>query len=135
MKRLPQLAASLAVVLTLTTACGGDGRPSADEIADSLKSQSEDVPAAADLPDDAIDWDCLGEVYHDSDLSDEALQAIVDGDEDYEPSGDDEKAVTDAVQDSADCYEIPQDEELQDQLDELDDLQQELEDGATPSSS
>jgi hypothetical protein len=37
--------------------------------------------------------DCVAEAFHDSDVSDETLQAIVDNDEDYEGNADDEDAL------------------------------------------
>jgi hypothetical protein len=40
---------------------------------------------------------------HDSDLSDDALQAIVDGDEDYDEKKDDTEALADASADFAKC--------------------------------
>ena len=40
---------------------------------------------------------------HDSDLSDDALQAIVDGDEDYDEENEDAEALADAQADFAKC--------------------------------
>lgn len=88
-RTLSAVAASSALLLTLS-ACGGDdgGRPSVDDISESL--QDSDMMGGEV---DAKVADCVAEAFHDSDLSDEALQAIVDQDEDYEPSEDDEKAI------------------------------------------
>jgi len=86
---LPGLAA-LTVVASMLTGCGGDGgRPSVDEISDSIQD-GDGVFGGGDVDDKTAD--CLAKAFHDSDLSDDALQAIVDQDEDYEPSDDDEKA-------------------------------------------
>lgn len=106
-KRAPKLIASAFLVVTLATACGGGGRPSQDEIADGI-SGSDDVPADV--------ADCMAEAIHDSDLSDEAVQAIADGDDDYEPSGDDEEASMDVAQDILDCsgdIDLPDLEDLE----------------------
>ena len=43
---------------------------------------------------------CVAKAFHDSDLSDDALQAIADSDEDYKPSKDDAKALTTVSSDS-----------------------------------
>lgn len=85
---LRPLAATAAVAL-LTAGCGGDdGRPSVDELAESI--QSGDM-VGSDV-DEAV-ADCIAEAFHESDLSDDALQAIVDEDEDYDPSSEDEQAL------------------------------------------
>ncbi len=83
-------------LLAVLSACGGGGRPSTDEIADALKDS--DNPAGQELGgseigDDVIE--CFAKALHDSDLSDEALQALVDGDEDFEGKGDDDKIAED----------------------------------------
>ena len=90
---------ALFTLLAVLTACGGDGgggRPSADEIADALKDKDNPAGAAfgsTAASDEVID--CIAEAFHDSDLSDDALQAIVDGDEDFEGDEDDQKIVSD----------------------------------------
>ncbi len=100
--RLTLGVASLALVVS---ACGGgDGRPSQDDIKDSLKDGSSvigDESGLDALPDEALD--CIAEALEESDLSDEALNAFVDGDEDYEPSGDDEDVSEDLPAAFADC--------------------------------
>jgi hypothetical protein len=88
---------ALFTLLAVLTACGGGGRPSTDDLAKALKDK--DNPAgkafgAVNFDDDTID--CIAKAFHDSDLSDDVLQAIVDGDEDYKGSKDDEKIATDA---------------------------------------
>ena len=77
MKRLAVATAVLALALS---ACGG---------------------LAAGASDDAID--CIAKALHDSDLSDDALQALVDGDEDYKGDKDDSEAMLDAVSDFQKC--------------------------------
>lgn len=97
-KRAPQLIASAFLVVTLATACGGGGRPSQDDIADGLKDNTSEY---GEVTDDVAD--CMAKAIHDSDLSDDAVQAVVDGDEDYEPSDDDQKASEDVTKDIVDC--------------------------------
>lgn len=107
-KRAPKLIASAFLVVTLATACGGGGRPSQDEIADGISG-------TGDVPSDVAD--CMAEVVHDSDLSDEAVQAIADGDEDYEPSGDDEQASEDVAGEFLECagdMDLPEMPDLED---------------------
>jgi hypothetical protein len=80
--------AALATLLLLTACGGGGGRPSVDDIASALKDKDNPANLSdAGASDEAID--CVAKAFHDSDLSDDALQALVDGDEDYEGSGDD----------------------------------------------
>jgi hypothetical protein len=96
MKRLAVATAVLAVALSACGGGGGGGRPSSDDIAKALKDQDNPAGATfggADLSDDVVD--CVAKAFHDSDLSDEALQAIVDGDEDFEGNKEDQKIVDD----------------------------------------
>ena len=94
------MAAAAAVsMLVFTAACGGGGRPSVDEIADAIKK--DDTFSSADATDKQVD--CVAKAYHDSDISDEALQALVDGDEDYDASKEDEKAAESALKDLSEC--------------------------------
>ena len=97
--RAPKLIASAFLVLTLATACGGDGRPSVDEISDAL--QDSDLLGGSELTDDQVD--CLAKAYHDSDLSDDALQALVDGDEDYKGSKEDTEDIGDVSEAAGKC--------------------------------
>jgi|SRR4051812_37635749 hypothetical protein len=94
---------ALFTLLAALTACGGGGdRPSQDDIAKALKDDSNSASALAEgASDDAID--CVAKTLHDSDLSDEALQALVDGDDDFEGSKDDQKAVEDIIDDIGAC--------------------------------
>lgn len=96
-KRLAVLAATS--ILAVTAACGGGGdRPSADEVSEAL--QKNEV-AGSEVPKESAD--CVAEAFVESDLSDEALQAIVDGEEDYDASSEDEKAVADVSEKVGKC--------------------------------
>ena len=100
MKRLAVATAVLALALS---ACGGGGgRPSTDDIAKSLKDNDNPVSAMATGADDKA-IDCIAKALHDSDLSDDALQALVDGDEDYKGNKDDTDAMEDVAGDFAKC--------------------------------
>jgi hypothetical protein len=96
---------ALFTMLFVLSACGGGGgRPSTDEIAKALKDKDNPAGAAfgsSGAASDAID--CIAKVLHDSDLSDDALQALVDGDSNFEGNKDDEKAVADMTDDFAKC--------------------------------
>jgi hypothetical protein len=85
-------------LLAVLTACGGGGgRPSSEDIAKALKDEGNPAGAAfgASGVDDKV-IDCIAKAFHDSDLSDDTLQAIVDGDDDFRGDKDDEKILTDA---------------------------------------
>ena len=101
MNRAPKLIVAAAAVLALATGCGGsDGRPSVDEIADSLTSNS-DLLGGTEITDEQAT--CFAEAFHDSDLSDDALNALVDGDEDYEGSDEDNEALSGVTSSAMDC--------------------------------
>ncbi|WP_133434106.1 hypothetical protein [Aeromicrobium phragmitis] len=89
--KLLKTAAAAGAALTLTlglSACGGgDSRPSVEEISTSLQSEDSVIP----VPEAAAD--CVAQVFHDSDLSNAALQAMVEQDEDYDASKKDEEAL------------------------------------------
>lgn len=91
MKRLA--AASAVLALTLSACGGGGGRPSTGEIEDALSDS--DNPAGAQIADTLTEEQisCVAEAFEASDLSDEALQALVDGDEDYDGSDEDRDAL------------------------------------------
>ncbi len=112
-KRAPKLIASAFLVVTLATACGGGGRPSADELADSMKDNAGDV-FGSDVPEDSVDWDCFAKLYVDSDMSDEALRAMADNDEDYDLSDDDQEAFDEATGKATECVEMPEMPDLED---------------------
>ena len=80
-----------AAVMTLAACGGGGGRPSADEISAVFQEGGEIAGEDFSLPKDQAD--CVAKAYHESDISDEALNAIVEKDEDYEASEKDTKAL------------------------------------------
>lgn len=94
---------ALAAVATLS-ACGGDSdRPTAAELS---KVMQDDASFAA-LGEDVAD--CMAKAYVDSDVSDEALRAMVEMDEDYKGSKKDtEEAMSVALEAAGDCVgEVP----------------------------
>lgn len=110
-------AAVVAAFLMTVTGCGG-GRPSPDEISASLQQEVKTGHDA--LIKDSVDKraaDCMGQVLYKSDLSDEALQAVVDGTEHYDASKADEKAMEKVAPQFVNC--IPEMKRLKDQLGQL----------------
>ncbi len=95
MKRTLACLASAALVVTFAAGCGGGsdggGRPSVDEISSGIQDNMGDQ-LGGDVTDDMAK--CLATAFHDSDLSDDALQAIVDGDENYDASDEDTAALS-----------------------------------------
>lgn len=78
-------AACIVATLALTSACGGgDDRPSKDDIVKGITKGSDGAMSDKQA-------DCAAEVIVDSDLSDEAVQALADGDTKYKASKDDQK--------------------------------------------
>jgi hypothetical protein len=98
-QRSLKLVAAGMAALVLLTGCGGGGggRPSVDDISSTL--QDADNPLGVSI--DKKQADCVAQAFHDSDISDEALQAMVDQDEDYKPSDEDTKALTSMSTDAA----------------------------------
>lgn len=93
-----KLAAGFAVcTLIVASACGGGGRPSVSEISESIQEESGELSEGLGSLDEET-ADCIAEVLHGSDVSDEALRAGVDGEDDYDLSDDDEEAFA-AVED------------------------------------
>jgi hypothetical protein len=91
-------------LLAVLTACGGGGRPSTDDIAKALKDKDNPAGAAFGSSDAAAAAiDCIAKVLHDSDLSDDALQALVDGDEGFEGNKDDQAAIAKLTPEFAKC--------------------------------
>ncbi|UUZ61390.1 hypothetical protein [Nocardioides sp. B-3] len=89
-----KLGIALAATVVLLAGCGGgDGRPSVDEISTVLSEGGEIGGEDFSIPEEQAD--CVAKAFHESDLSDDALNAMVDKDEDYEASDADEKALTD----------------------------------------
>jgi len=100
---MKKIAALFTLMVVLTACGGGGGRPSTDDIAKALKDKGNPngVAIASAASDDAID--CIAKVLHDSDLSDDALNALVDGDSDFEGNKDDAEAISGLTDDFAKC--------------------------------
>lgn len=112
------LAAPATALLLLVAACGGGGRPSADELSTAIQQQARSgKDAMIQHSIDGRSADCMGRVLHDSDLSDEALRAIVAGKAHYDASPADERAMKRIAPDFVSC--IPQLKQLKDQLGQL----------------
>lgn len=95
-------AAFIVAALALTSACGGGGggdRPTKAEVKTAITS--DDSVFGTSIPEKSAD--CVAGVLVDSDVSDKTLKAIVDSDEDYKGSKDDEKALTSLTADFAKC--------------------------------
>jgi hypothetical protein len=95
------LTAAFIVAALSLTACGGgdDGRPSKDEVKKALTSK--DSVFGSSIPKAAAD--CVAGVFVDSDLSDKTLNAIVDGDEGYDGTDKDKKALSGLTADIGKC--------------------------------
>ena len=78
------------MVLLAIAACGA-GRPDIDELATALQKPDSIVPVTAEQA------DCVAQVLHDSDVSDETLTAIAENDADYSASSDEQNALTQAI--------------------------------------
>lgn len=86
--------------LTLTSACGGGGgRPAASDISTALQAEGNVLGTA--LPAKAAD--CVGTALEKSELSDDTLQALVDGDQEYSNSDDEDILLGDLAKDVSDC--------------------------------
>jgi hypothetical protein len=108
MTRTPKLIASAFLVLTLATACGGgddDGggastsesegdRPSVEEFSASLIGEGTLLGPQVSKE----QADCVAEAIHDSDVSDEALRALVAKDFEYQRSEADQKVLEDLAE-------------------------------------
>lgn len=77
--------------IMLTLASCGVGRPDIEELASALQKPESIVPVTAERA------DCVAQVLHDSDLSDETLEAIAEGNSDYSASSDEQNALTQAL--------------------------------------
>jgi hypothetical protein len=92
-------AAIIVAALSLTACGGGDARPTKAEVQKSLTSK--DSVFGSTVPEKAAD--CVAGVLVDSDLSDKALKAIVDGDKGYDGSDKDQKALSGMTTDIGKC--------------------------------
>ena len=89
-----------------------------DEISRSLQQEAKTGNDA--IIKDSIDQksaDCMGRVLYKSDLSDEALRAVIEGKDDFDASKADEKAMAKVAPEFVNC--VPAMEQLKDQLGQL----------------
>ena len=80
------------VLSALLVGCGS--RPSEDEIAQALRDPSNTISIAGYTTDEET-IDCIAEAMHDSDVSDEALQAVVDNDPEWQGDGESRDVLAD----------------------------------------
>jgi len=104
MKKLVALCSLLFVV----SACGGGGdRPTTADVTRALEDKDNAVAQqfTAEFG-DLLDSDtiaCIAKVLHDSDVSDDTLEAIVEGDADYKGTDKEADALKDASTGMAEC--------------------------------
>ncbi|GGF33362.1 hypothetical protein GCM10011519_03510 [Marmoricola endophyticus] len=91
-----------ATTLVLVTAACGGGRPSGDEISDTLQ-KGVSTSGGSDVKLTEQQADCAAKVFLASDLSDEALRAVADGERGYKLSTTDEDAEAKIQPQLADC--------------------------------
>ena len=90
-------AAFVVAALALTSACGGgDDKPSKEDLSKSFVKTGDGQITKKQA-------DCLAEVILDSDISQEGLEALEKGDEDFKPSKADDKAQKDVADELAKC--------------------------------
>ncbi|WP_336500110.1 hypothetical protein [Microbacterium paraoxydans] len=98
--RLLAIVPAAALAFSLA-ACAGESRPSVDDVADGIQKVFEGTPQEEAMTDDAAT--CLAEALVDSDLSDETLGYIADG-EDKQRDEADKALTTQIIQDNLqDC--------------------------------
>jgi len=88
-RRFTTAIAAPAALLFALAACGGAERPTVDEITESLKSGGAGELTGLSGREDVLSdeaYTCVAEVIHDSDLENETLVSLVEGDEDAEVS-------------------------------------------------
>ncbi|GAA1727750.1 hypothetical protein [Aeromicrobium alkaliterrae] len=94
------MAVAAVSLIAFTSACGG-GRPSADDLSSAIQEQGESLGITADVA------DCIAEKIEASDISDDTLNKIVDGDVDVTGAAavpeDDADALNDINDDLAAC--------------------------------
>lgn len=110
---LRKIAAAIAVPAALTfalTACGGEaghGRPSADDLVKALTTGKAAKSVGLSDADPKV-IKCIAQKFEDSKLSDDALRAIVNGDEDFKGKGGDKAALSDIESQMSDCVTAAQ---------------------------
>lgn len=89
-------AAAAVAVLLAVSGCGGSDveRPSQEDVVKGLSPGGKDLLGINSQPVNEEGIDCAAKALVDSDLSNEALKAVIEGDEDFEGSNDDAKALT-----------------------------------------
>jgi uncharacterized lipoprotein YehR (DUF1307 family) len=92
---------AVAVVAALSlSACGGGGdRPSKDELSKALSKKDNGLGTTLTKK----QADCVAGAIVDSKLSDKALKALADGDEDFKPTKEDTKAQKAVTEDLTKC--------------------------------
>lgn len=97
-------AALACAMLLATSACGGGGRPSTDDVAKALLKGGEDsVLGSVSARLDQKTADCIAQALVESKISDNGLRALVDGDKDFKGSKQDEAALTAAAGEMTTC--------------------------------
>lgn len=102
MKTKKLLVVSALLTVALTACGGGGGRPSTADIEQGLKDNGQEMGVDMSAAGDDV-LKCVAKALHDSDLSDDALKAMVDGDKEFEGNEDDTKALADAQGDMTKC--------------------------------
>jgi hypothetical protein len=105
------LSALMLALLALVTACGADdetqpaehGRPTVDEIALAIKDPDNAFHEPFAMLGKGAALDCVAEVLHDSDLSDDALRALLDEQTDFADNEPDHKAMSEVTDEMAGC--------------------------------
>lgn len=101
-----KVAAVCCALLVAVTACGGASRPSTDEIAKAIKS-GESVMGSlpSSLPDDVMDdvVNCIATALYESEVSNEALVAFIEGDKEFEGSEGDQEAIDSVTSKLSEC--------------------------------
>ena len=90
-RKLGAVLAAAAMVLSACGGGGGGGRPSVEELSTAFQEGSEVGGEEFSMTEDQAD--CAAKAFHDSELSDEALTALVEMEEDYDASEKDTKAL------------------------------------------
>lgn len=91
------MALPIAALAFSLAACGGPGRPSADDVSEGLGQVFEDQGMGDVITDDVAD--CFAEKLVDSDLSDETLRYIANG-EDKQANQEDKDLTTKIITDN-----------------------------------
>lgn len=84
------MALPIAALAFSLAACGGSSRPAVDDVADGIQKVYEDQGMGDAVPDDVAT--CFAEALVDSDLSDETLTYIANGED--KQSSEEDKALT-----------------------------------------